>query len=56
MLRKVLFIFLYVYAVTSFASEKNALANGYWLQKDPSTKSNTSEIHAYSNKVDNLNA
>ncbi|MFT4694122.1 MAG: hypothetical protein ACI8TE_001023 [Francisella sp.] len=56
MLKKSLLVFFTVYAIAGFAADKKSLPNGYWLQKDPSTKSNTSVIHAYSNKDDNLNA
>ncbi|QIW09754.1 DUF2147 domain-containing protein [Francisella sp. LA112445] len=56
MLRKIIFIFLFTYFVSSYASDKKLLADGYWLQKDKSTDSNVSIIHAYNNAQNNLNA
>ena len=55
MFKKTLIVFFAMYSITLFAVDKNSLPNGYWLQKDPDTKTNTSVIHAY-NKDGNLNA
>ncbi|AXA33710.1 DUF2147 domain-containing protein [Francisella adeliensis] len=56
MLRKILLVLLPICATISFAAEKDALPNGYWLQKDKDTNTNTSVIQAYNNKDGNLNA
>ena len=56
MLKKYLLFFLVVYFISVFATDKDSLPNGYWLQKDPATKTNTSVIRAYDNKDGNLNA
>ena len=56
MLKKIILIFLFFCFVNSYASEKKLLADGYWLQKDTSTSTNVSVIHAYNNPQGNLNA
>ncbi|MED7819443.1 MULTISPECIES: DUF2147 domain-containing protein [unclassified Francisella] len=56
MLRKIILIFLFTYFASCYANEKKLLANGYWLQKDKTTSTNVSVIHAYNNDQGNLNA
>ena len=54
MLKKSFLVFFAMYSIVVFATDKNSLPNGYWLQKDKDI--NISVIHAYDNSNGNLNA
>ena len=56
MLKKSFLIFFAMYSIVLFATSKNSLPNGYWLQKDKDANANISVIHAYNNQNGNLNA
>ncbi|BCD90302.1 hypothetical protein fh0823_04410 [Francisella halioticida] len=56
MLKRTILIFSFICFASCYADEKKLLADGYWLQKNRSTKTNVSVIHAYNNNQGNLNA